>query len=150
MVGVAWREDEQAFDRDFLFTGILPHDLDRQIDQGMRVARLGAQMKFAVGNPGEIEQVVDDPRLQRDVPFDHAQLFPDLGGKPFVFAEAGRNDQHGRKRRAQFVREDSQKIVFRLVRSFRHLSGAPELGVHVAQRDFRGHALGDLNLRPRV
>ena len=45
-----------------------------QTDQRMRIAKLLAELELPFGDAGEVEQVVDQPRFQRDVALDHAEI----------------------------------------------------------------------------
>src|SRR5438552_15236819 len=77
-------------------------------------------MKLATSDPSEIEQVVNQSRLQLDVPLYNLNIFGELWRKFLrTIPEVRGCCQSRRQRRAQFVAERCQKIVFRLTRFLR-------------------------------
>src|SRR5213076_2495295 len=77
-------------------------------------------MKLATSDPSEIEQVVNQSRLQLDVPLYNLNIFGELWRKFLrIILEVRGCCQSRRQRRAQFMAERCQKIVFRLTCFFR-------------------------------
>ena len=85
------------------------------MNDGVRVAIFQFEMKLATSDPSEIEQVVNQSRLQLDVPLYNLNIFGELWRKSLrVILEVRGCCQSRRQRRAQFMAERCQKIVFRL------------------------------------
>ncbi len=93
----------------------LAADLDRVLDDLAGVGDLQAQVELAAGDAGEVEQVVDQPRLELDVAPDHVQRPAQRGGDALIPGEPGGEEQHGGQRRAQLVAEGGEEVILRLV-----------------------------------
>ena len=84
-------------------------------------------LQLAVGDLGEVEQVVDEPVLDLHVALDHVERLV-RGLRQFrVAREHPRGHEHGGQRRAQLMGEHGQEVI--LGRSGRFGLGAGGLGV---------------------
>ncbi len=92
----------------------------------MRVARLGPQTELSPVDPREIQQIVDQPGLQRDIALHHRHLPANLHRQPLIVSQRGGAEQHGRERCAQFVGKRRDEIVFRPQRRLRRLLGVAQ------------------------
>ena len=87
-------------------------DLDGLADQVVGVDDLPVQRQLAPDDPRHVEQVVDQPGLEVDVPADHLQGRADLGravaGSSSIAETVG---QDGGQRGPQLVAEDGEELV---------------------------------------
>ena len=89
--------------------------LDRVFNDCVRVAVFQFEMKLAAGDPGEVEQVVNQSGLQLHVALYDLNILGELWRKFLrVILEVGGCCQSRRQRRAQLMAERGQKIVLRL------------------------------------
>ena len=56
---------------------------------GVRVARLGVELQLAARHAREVEQIIDEPRLQLHAAADHRQVLAQVGGQRVVSGAAG-------------------------------------------------------------
>ena len=84
------------------------------LDDLAAVHLAAAELELAAEHPRQVEQVVDQPRLELDVAPDHRQLAR-VGGQAGVHLEAREHGEHRRQRRAQLVAEGRQEAVLGLV-----------------------------------
>ena len=91
----------------------------RAVQQTVHIHRLQVQLDLAAGDAGEIEKIVDQPRLKLHVPPDGIYFLAKLRRQFFVLGEVTGGGERRRERRAQLMAQHGQEIVFRLVRLFR-------------------------------
>ena len=84
------------------------------------------QLEFAANDPGDVEQIIDQARFDFDVAPDHLQLALDVGGNALILLQHRDRREDGRQRCPQFVAEDGEEIILRLVGRFRRFLGAAE------------------------
>ena len=105
----------------------------------MGVDALELELDFAPGDPGQIEQIIDQPRLQLHVPLNRFQVFGKFGGNfRRIVGKITRRRQSRSQRRPQLVTERSQKIVLGLVGLF----GGDFCRFHPAISNLFGHIPG--------
>ena len=109
----------------------------------MDIAQLFAQRQLAFGDAGEVEQVVDEARFQRDVAPDHRQTAAHVFRQPLVFAQGVRGHQHRHQRSAQFVRERGEEVVLGARGHFGALLLGAQRGLGGAALDADGDGVGD-------
>ena len=92
---------------------------ERVLERAVDVHRIAVQFEFAVRDPGEVEQIVDEQRLELDVALEHFEIAAEIVAQVRIAPERRDRHQHGRERRAQLVREHREKLVLRAVGLFR-------------------------------
>ena len=60
----------------------------------------------------QVEQILDEARLQSNITFYHSELFSDINQESLVVPKGCSRQQYGSKGRAQFVREAAKKLSF--------------------------------------
>ena len=98
--------------------------LQRVLEQRREVDALQPQLQLAARDAGEVEQVVDEPRLERDVAIDEVEIRAQIRRQPRVVAHGGDEREHRRERRAQLVRERREEVVLRAARRLGFLQPA--------------------------
>ena len=90
-------------------------DLQGVLQKGVRIDHLEVELDLPFADTGQIEQVVDQPRLQLDIPANHVQRFLDVFRQAgFTFqVDCGSDDRS--QRRPQFVAEHGEELIFREV-----------------------------------
>ncbi len=86
-------------------------DVHRAAQQIVRFDRLGLELKLAVADAGEIQQVVDQPRFELHIATDRFQRGAH-GFGAILFLQQRGGVQHRGERRAQFVGKHRQETVF--------------------------------------
>ncbi len=123
-----------------------PACLDRQLDDAIELDQLFLEDDRSAGDPGNVEQVVDDPGHVLD-------LFGDDLDRPEQVGAAGPFDSHdlngvadGRQRVPQFVGEHGEEMVLALVgitKRFLHSFSVVDVGDDRA--DAQNRAIGSLD-----
>jgi hypothetical protein len=108
-------------------------DVGGLLDQRMDIDHLPVQRELAPGDPGHVEQVVDQAGLQLDASADHLQRRAELFGNRRDLVEHRRDaGEHGGQRGSKLVAEDGKELVLRLFGPFGlaagRLLGAEEPG----------------------
>src|SRR5947209_3353689 len=70
------------------------------------------QLKFAPGDSGEIEQIVNQTRLQLDIATDHLQSFSDVRRQGGIVCNSPRPNEDRGKRGSQFMTKRGEETVF--------------------------------------
>ena len=76
-------------------------------------------MHLAVGDAGQVEEVIDQPGLELDVAADHGNVGADFRRDVGIGFHRARRHQDRIQRRAQFVTEDGEEAVLRRVCALR-------------------------------
>ncbi len=63
-------------------------DFKRFTNDVVRIEAGEAQFDFAGGDPSEIEQIIDQPRLEQNIPADDVNLFGKFGGNRDAFSRS--------------------------------------------------------------
>ncbi|CAA9379130.1 MAG: hypothetical protein AVDCRST_MAG64-500 [uncultured Phycisphaerae bacterium] len=98
--------------------GHVPHLL-------VQVDRLDVQVQLPLPDPGQVQDVVDQPGLELDVPADHRHPLPHVRRGRGVGLDHLHGRQHGRQRGPQLVAEDGQEPVLGRARPLRLGPGLP-------------------------
>src|SRR5262245_24690036 len=85
------------------------HDI---FDQRVHIDDIHSELKLPFDQSIKVEKVVDEPRLEPDVPRDSGNVFPQIRWNPRIRAQARDDDQRWLQRRAQFVAEHSKELIF--------------------------------------
>ena len=105
-----YREVQYLADADLLGLRSRPHDLDRGVDEAARFDRADVQPQLTGIDPAQVQEVLDQLRLDPHALLDHVQA-------PLEFLRAPAPPQHvrpaqdGAQRTAQIVRDDGQELV---------------------------------------
>src|SRR2546423_8153838 len=100
-------------------------------EQIVRVGFAKVQLQFTARDASEIQQIVDEARLQLDVAADHFQALAYLGRKRRVGHHPAGPNQDGREWSAQLVAEGGEETVFGGVGGFGGFFLTLQLGVHL-------------------
>ena len=79
--------------------------------QVVEVRRPAVEPQLAADHPAEVQEVVDQPGLQRDVAADHRQVFLHLRRQARGHLQQGDGRDHRRQRGAQLVAEHGEEPV---------------------------------------
>ena len=93
-------------------------DIQHVADGLMGVDRLEVQLHFVLGDPGEIEEVVDELAFEFDVAPHHGESGVDFRRRLPLGFQSVECREHRSERRAQLVRKHGEKIVLGPVRCF--------------------------------
>ncbi|CAA9444575.1 MAG: hypothetical protein AVDCRST_MAG64-4426 [uncultured Phycisphaerae bacterium] len=83
---------------------------------GVGVHDLEVQLDLAPADPRQVQQVVDQPRLQLHVAADRPDLAAEFRREVGPRLQVADRRQHRRQRRAEFVAQHGQEVVLRLAR----------------------------------
>ncbi len=127
------------------------------LDHLAGVGLAAVELQLAAGDARQVEQVVDQPRLQLHVAPDHGEL-AHVPREARVGFQAGDDGEHRRQRRAQLVAQSGEELVLGRVGRLRLLVGPLELLLGVlavadvdrAADDTHGPALGVAHDEPLV
>jgi hypothetical protein len=113
------------------------HGRDRVLDDLPGVDVPAVQLELAARDARQVEQIVDQPRLQLDVALDHGKLAR-VAGEVGIGFEARDDGEHRRQRRAQLVAQGGEEAVLGLVGGLGLLMGPLQLLLHA-------RAVGDVD-----
>ena len=94
---------------------------------------LSAEIQLSVNDAIDVEQVVNQPRLDFDVSPDRGQVLLHIFRKTLVLLQHRHDGQDRRQGRAQFVTQNGEEIVFLLIGQAQILLAGGESGVALAQ-----------------
>ena len=77
----------------------------------MNIHQTQVQREFAMRDAGNVQKVVNEPRLQFHIIADRGELRANFGWQLWVFRRLAGEQQHRIQRRAQFMRKRRQKII---------------------------------------
>ena len=103
---------EIKFDVRLQGRAIAVNDRARLLDQLMDVDDAAMQLHFAIGDAREIEQIVDQLRLELHVSPDHGDIGANFRWKIWIRLHRTRGHQHGIQRRAKFMAQDREEAIF--------------------------------------
>src|SRR5438270_7906318 len=106
---------------DLLFVQIAGRNSERVIERCVHIDGIVPQLEFAMGDAGEIEEVVDEESFELDVAPEHIQIPPRAIWNVMIALKRSNRHEHGRKRSAQFMGEHGEELVLGAVRLFRIL-----------------------------
>ncbi len=91
--------------------GVPVDDIDRLPHQVMGIDGFFLQLHFAIGDAGQVQQIVDQVGFQFHVPSDHGNISANPFGKCGIDLERAGGHQNRVERGAQFVAEDGEEAV---------------------------------------
>src|SRR5262249_35198537 len=97
---------------------LVARDFETVPQKVVDIQRLQVELDFTTRNAGQIQQIVNQTGLQLNAGPNSSDFFAKLGRQIFVFRQVACSRQRRGQRRSQLVTEDSEKIVFGLVRFF--------------------------------
>jgi len=98
-----------------LFVQIGGRNSERVTERSVHVDGIVTQLEFAVGDAGEIEEIVDEQSFELDIAPEHFQIASCAIWNVMIALKRGDGHEHGRKRRAQFVGEHGEELVLRAI-----------------------------------
>src|SRR6188768_2457117 len=101
---------EDAFDPNALRIGPRPDDVDGGIDDVAEVECANVEIQLAGVDPGEVEDVFDEPALCAGIAIDRVQTLAERRLVAFEPQQLNPSDD-ARERRTQFVRDRGEKLI---------------------------------------
>ena len=105
-------------DPDTLVLCLGPAHVDDARDALMGIDNGRVQRELALGNPRDVEQIVDEAGFELHIAADRGHHRPVFGRKAFVPFHQYGGGEHGSQRCAQFVRQYGEQLVLRLACGF--------------------------------
>ena len=122
---------EVHFDIDFPLARLGFYDFVGLAQRGMGIQRADIEAHLSAGDAREVEQVVDEPRFERDRFHDDIEVRADFPGQIGIPRKLRGKQQRGGEGSAEFMRERGQEIILR---------AGGLLGAEF--RGFRAHTVG--------
>jgi len=94
-----------------LLLRLAAHHVRRGLDDPVEVVLREVQLELPAHDPGDVEEVVDQPRLDERVPLDAVERLLHAFGRDVAGLEHAGPAHHGVQRRAQFMGDQGEELV---------------------------------------